>query len=107
MQYQVLARKWRPKKFKDVIGQDHITRSLKNALVGQKVGHAYLFTGSRGTGKTSVARIFAKSLRCSQLSSEGDSCNECKSCLDFNTSNPLNVLEIDGPQITVLKMLGI
>jgi DNA polymerase-3 subunit gamma/tau len=96
MQYQVLARKWRPKVFNEVIGQSHITRSLSNALLNKKVAHAYLFAGSRGTGKTSVARIFAKTLRCTELKSNGETCNACPSCLDFNTSNPLNVLEIDG-----------
>ena len=64
MSYQVLSRKWRPKKFEDVIGQEHITTSLVNALKRGRAGHAYLFTGTRGVGKTSVARIFAKSIRC-------------------------------------------
>ncbi|MFZ8999830.1 MAG: DNA polymerase III subunit gamma/tau [Bacteriovoracaceae bacterium] len=96
MQYQVLARKWRPKVFSEVIGQNHITRSLSNALLNNKIAHAYLFTGSRGTGKTSVARIYAKSLRCTELKSNGEACDACPSCLDFNTTNPLNVLEIDG-----------
>ena len=64
MGYQVLSRKWRPKIFKDVIGQEHITTSLINSLKRNRTGHAYLFTGTRGVGKTSVARIFAKSIRC-------------------------------------------
>ena len=64
MAYQVLARKWRPKKFQDVIGQQHITRSLQNAILRDKTGQAYIFTGTRGIGKTSVARLFAKALRC-------------------------------------------
>jgi len=96
MSYQVLARKWRPKKFQDVIGQSHITRSLQNAILREKIGHAYMFVGTRGVGKTSVARIFAKAIRCENRSDSAEACNECKACLDFDTDTSMNVIEIDG-----------
>ncbi|RLA64209.1 MAG: DNA polymerase III subunit gamma/tau [Epsilonproteobacteria bacterium] len=96
MSYQVLARKWRPTTFKDVIGQEHITRSLANAILRKKIGHAYLLSGTRGIGKTSVARIFAKALRCNNVLEDGNACGTCSSCLEFNTGNSLNVHEIDG-----------
>lgn len=96
MSYQVLARKWRPKRFQDVIGQKHITSSLQNALRRNQIGHAYLLAGTRGIGKTSVARIFAKALRCEARGEDGNSCNECNSCLDFDTEASFNVIEIDG-----------
>lgn len=96
MSYQVLARKWRPKKFQDVIGQSHITRSLQNAIVKDKIGHAFMFVGTRGVGKTSVARIFAKALRCENITSDANACGACKACLDFDTETSMNVIEIDG-----------
>ncbi|MFI5391018.1 MAG: DNA polymerase III subunit gamma/tau, partial [Bacteriovoracales bacterium] len=96
MTYQVLARKWRPKKFQDVIGQEHITRSLQNAILRKKIGHAYLLTGTRGIGKTSVARIFAKALRCENLLEDINACGKCPSCLDFADESSLNIHEIDG-----------
>jgi len=64
MAYQVLARKWRPKQFEEVVGQGHVTRTLQNAIKQEKLAHAYLFTGTRGVGKTSIARLFAKAIRC-------------------------------------------
>lgn len=94
--YQVLARKWRPKTFEDVLGQNHITRSLQNALKRNRVGHAYLFTGTRGIGKTSIARIFAKALRCENLTAEANPCGQCQACLDFHSTSPMNFFEIDG-----------
>src|SRR5262245_35626550 len=96
MTYQVLARKWRPKKFQDVIGQRHITRSLQNTILRTKIGHAYLLTGTRGIGKTSVARIFARALRCENLSEDINACGKCLACLDFEGESSLNVHEIDG-----------
>ncbi|MEI8345982.1 MAG: DNA polymerase III subunit gamma/tau, partial [Pseudomonadota bacterium] len=96
MTYQVLARKWRPQKFQDVVGQDHITRSLENAITSGKVGHAYIFSGTRGVGKTSLARIFAKSLRCEKRDKSANPCGQCPPCQDFNTNSSLNVIEIDG-----------
>ncbi|MCK5072126.1 MAG: DNA polymerase III subunit gamma/tau [Bacteriovoracaceae bacterium] len=96
MTYQVLARKLRPQKFQEVIGQLHIIRSLQNSIIRQKPGHAYLFAGTRGVGKTTIARIFAKALRCDSPNTDGNSCNQCNSCLDFDTENSMNVMEIDG-----------
>ncbi|MBC7715157.1 MAG: DNA polymerase III subunit gamma/tau [Rhizobacter sp.] len=96
MSYQVLARKWRPKKFQDVIGQSHVTRSLQNAIAKNKIGHAYMLVGTRGVGKTSVARIFAKAIRCENITADINACGECRACLDFDTETSMNVIEIDG-----------
>ncbi|MBC7537714.1 MAG: DNA polymerase III subunit gamma/tau, partial [Bacteriovorax sp.] len=96
MSYQVLARKWRPKKFQEVIGQGHVTRALQNAILNKKIGHAYMLVGTRGVGKTSVARIFAKAIRCENLTADGNACCECRACLDFDTETSMNVIEIDG-----------
>lgn len=96
MSYQVLARKWRPKKFQEVIGQAHVTRALQNAIQTNKIGHAYMLVGTRGVGKTSVARIFAKAIRCENLTSDINACGECRACLDFDTETSMNVIEIDG-----------
>ncbi|MBL7665455.1 MAG: DNA polymerase III subunit gamma/tau [Bacteriovoracaceae bacterium] len=95
-QYQVLARKWRPKRFQDVIGQSHITRTLQNAITHNKIAHAYLFTGTRGVGKTSLARIFAKSLLCEKPQTDGNPCLKCNSCQSFETSVSMDFIEIDG-----------
>lgn len=96
MTYQVLARKWRPKKYSDVVGQAHITKSIQNALKTSKVGHAYLMVGTRGVGKTSVARLFARSLRCENRNFDQDACGKCSGCFEFDTDNSMNVIEIDG-----------
>lgn len=96
MSYQVLARKWRPKKFQDVIGQAHVTKSLQNAIANHKIGHAYMLVGTRGVGKTSVARIFAKAIRCENLTSDINACGTCPACLDFDTDTSMNIIEIDG-----------
>jgi DNA polymerase-3 subunit gamma/tau len=96
MSYQVLARKWRPKRFQDVIGQSHVTRSLQNALSRDRLGHAYILTGTRGIGKTSVARIFAKAIRCEDLLEDSNPCDKCASCEDFDSASSMNVVEIDG-----------
>lgn len=96
MSYQVLARKWRPKKFEEVVGQSHITRSLQNAVLHSKLGHAYLFSGTRGVGKTSVARIFAKAIRCPNRDAQGNPCSECSSCVDIDQSVSMDVIEMDG-----------
>ena len=96
MTYQVLSRKLRPKAFQEVIGQEHVIRSLSNAVKLKKIGHAYLFSGTRGVGKTTVARIFAKAIRCDSPLSNGNPCNICKPCLDFNVDNSMDIIEIDG-----------
>ena len=96
MVYQVLARKWRPKTFSEVIGQDHVARTLQNSVLKQKIAHAYLFTGTRGVGKTTIARIFAKAIRCENLDATGNPCLECSSCKSIDQSNALDYVEIDG-----------
>jgi DNA polymerase-3 subunit gamma/tau len=94
--YQVLSRKWRPKKFQDVVGQEHVTRSFQNVILKDKPGHAYVLTGTRGIGKTSVARIFAKSLRCMNREQDANPCNNCEGCKELESGSSMNVLEIDG-----------
>lgn len=94
--YQVIARKYRPKTFASVIGQEAIVTTLKNSLRWNRLAHAYLFCGCRGTGKTTLARVFAKALNCHALSQECEPCNTCSSCQDINSGRSLNVLEIDG-----------
>lgn len=95
MSYQVLARKWRPQLFEEIVGQNHVTRTLKNAVSLNRVAHAYLFAGPRGTGKTSTARILAKALNCERGPTPSP-CNECSNCLEIARSESLDVLEIDG-----------
>lgn len=93
--YQVIARKWRPRRFDELVGQQHVSRTLKNTIMQNRVGHAYLFVGPRGTGKTTSARIFAKALNCESGIVE-EPCCECKSCLEIAASSSLDVIEIDG-----------
>ncbi len=95
MAYEVLARKWRPKGFDDVVGQEHVTRTLKNAIETGRVAHAYLFVGPRGIGKTSLARIFAKALDCEKGPTTAP-CSVCSMCREIAAGNALDVLEIDG-----------
>lgn len=96
MKYIVLARRYRPQFFRDVIGQDAIVTTLKNALRLKRVAHAYLFCGSRGTGKTTLARLFAKALNCHAPHSDLEPCNQCPSCLEILSGQSLDVIEIDG-----------
>lgn len=95
MSYQVLARKWRPQVFEDVVGQEHITRTLQNAIVSGRLAHAFLFSGPRGVGKTTTARILAKALNCAQGPTPSP-CGKCDSCLETTAGTSVDVIEIDG-----------
>ncbi|MDV2502859.1 MAG: DNA polymerase III subunit gamma/tau [bacterium] len=99
MSYQVLARTWRPQTFEEVIGQDHVTRTLKNAITGGRVAHAYCFCGARGVGKTTTARILAKSLNC-EKGPTPTPCNSCGNCNEITTGISPDVVEIDGATYT-------
>ena len=96
MTYQVLARKWRPQDFTDMVGQDHISSTLCNAIKNNRVGHAYLFVGTRGTGKTTTARIFAKAINCESPLPNSNPCNKCVNCVEITAGSSMDVLEIDG-----------
>ena len=93
--YTVVARRYRPQSFVDLVGQQHVSQALANAIKLNRVGHAYLFTGARGVGKTSSARIFAKCLNCSTGPS-ATPCNECDVCQTVSIGEDIDVLEIDG-----------
>ena len=95
MEHLALYRKYRPSSFEDVIGQEHITKALQNQIANESVGHAYLFTGSRGIGKTSIARIFAKAVNCLE-NRAGSPCGRCASCQKLENQNDINVIEIDA-----------
>ena len=95
-QYIVSARKYRPSTFGSVVGQQALTVTLKNAIATDRLAHAYLFCGSRGVGKTSCARIFAKTINCTSRTADGEACNECDSCRQFNENRSLNIIELDA-----------
>ncbi|MDE7135891.1 MAG: DNA polymerase III subunit gamma/tau, partial [Muribaculaceae bacterium] len=94
--YIVSARKYRPSTFASVVGQKALTSTLKNAIATDRLAHAYLFCGSRGVGKTSCARIFAKAINCEHRTADGEPCNECDSCRAFNDNRSLNIIELDA-----------
>ncbi|MCI8509812.1 MAG: DNA polymerase III subunit gamma/tau [Lachnospiraceae bacterium] len=96
MSYMALYRKWRPDEFEEVKGQEHVVTTLKNQIIHDRVGHAYLFCGTRGTGKTTVAKLFAKAVNCENPLDDGSPCNECASCQAIQAGNSLNVIEIDA-----------
>ena len=95
MSYQALYRKWRPQNFEDVKGQEHIVTTLKNQIRLGRIGHAYLFCGTRGTGKTTVAKIFARAVNC-EHPVDGSPCGECSMCRAIQSQASMNVIEIDA-----------
>lgn len=94
--YIVSARKYRPSTFASVVGQKALTATLRNSINKDRLAHAYLFCGSRGVGKTSCARIFAKTINCTNRTADGEACNECASCREFNKGNSINIVELDA-----------
>ncbi len=102
MAYQVLARKWRPQNFNDCVGQEHVTKSLANALQHQRLHHAYLFTGTRGVGKTTIARILAKAINCENLK-DFNPCGQCAICKDFNQGRFMDLIEVDAASRTKVE----
>ena len=99
MSYLVIARKWRPRLFEEVVGQEHVTRTLGNAISSGKIAHAYIFSGPRGVGKTTVARILARAVNCEEGPTPTP-CNNCQACREITAGSSIDVLEIDGASNT-------
>ena len=93
--YQVVARRYRPQRFDELVGQEHVARGLSGAIESGRIGHAYLFTGARGVGKTSAARIYAKALEC-ERGPAGEPCNACDTCRAISAGQDVDVVEIDA-----------
>lgn len=104
MSYQVLARKWRPKTFHELVGQEHVVRALSNALQQQRLHHAYLFTGTRGVGKTTLARILAKSLNC-ETGITAEPCGQCAACTEIDKGRFVDLLEVDAASNTKVDQM--
>lgn len=102
MSYQVLARKWRPKSFREMVGQEHVLQALVNALDHDRLHHAYLFTGTRGVGKTTIARILAKCLNC-EAGVSSEPCGECSSCVEISEGRSVDLLEVDAASRTKVE----
>ena len=102
MGYQVLARKWRPKGFADMVGQQHVVQALSNALKQNRLHHAHLFTGTRGVGKTTVARIIAKCLNC-ETSITHEPCEKCSACTEINAGRFIDLIEVDAASRTKVE----
>src|SRR6056297_3386393 len=102
MSYQVLARKWRPGNFREMVGQEHVLQALINALDHDRLHHAYLFTGTRGVGKTTIARILAKCLNC-ETGVSSEPCGECSSCLEIAEGRSVDLLEVDAASRTKVE----
>ncbi|MEP4123990.1 MAG: DNA polymerase III subunit gamma/tau, partial [Lentilitoribacter sp.] len=103
MSYQVLARKWRPQTFLEMAGQDHVLQALVNALRQQRLHHAYLFTGTRGVGKTTIARIFAKCLNCETNGISPEPCGTCDSCREIAEGRFVDLIEVDAASRTKVE----
>ena len=103
MSYQVLARKWRPKNFKELVGQEHVVRALVNALDNDRLHHAFLFSGTRGVGKTTIARILAKSINCETKGISSEPCGTCAACVEITEGRFLDLIEVDAASRTKVE----